>query len=276
MTHPSDDALAGLAIGDAEVPTEVVAHAASCERCQSVLGELADLGLLLAEHSSVERTEPSPHVWNGIRAATVGLDHGVSAAEPEQGPPLTGASGAAGERLAALAGRRAARASRPSRGMPPWALAAAAAALVVGGFSVGRFTSATPPGPTVTQPTVGSTPSASAATSTMVRATRLTSLDGARVLGDADIESVAGRFVLHVRAGSTPAPAGGYLEIWLINTDGVRMVSVGLLEPGREAAVVVPRGLLEQGYRIVDVSNELFDDKPTHSGDSVMRGSLPA
>ena len=275
MTHPSDDALAGLAIGDADVPPEVADHAASCQRCQGVLGELADFGVLLAEHSSVERPEPSSHVWEGIRAATLDLSPGISSAQPDSVASADGSPEGSAQRLGDMAGRRAARAASPARGMPPWAMAAAAAALVVAGFSVGRFTSSTA-GSSIAQPTVTSSPSRSAGSGTVVTAARLTSLDGARALGDADVESVAGQLVLHVRAGSITAPAGGYLEIWLINTDGVRMVSVGLLEPGREATVVVPPGLLEQGYRIVDVSNEMLDDKPAHSGDSVMRGSLPA
>ena len=53
-------------------------------------------------------------------------------------------------------------------------------------------------------------------------------------------------------------------------------LAAGLLDPGHDATFVIPADLVAQGYRVVDISNELFDDKPAHSGDSIMRGSLPA
>jgi hypothetical protein len=36
----------------------------------------------------------------------------------------------------------------------------------------------------------------------------------------------------------------------------------------------VARGLIDAGYLIVDISREGLDDKPQHSGDSVVRGKL--
>jgi len=32
--------------------------------------------------------------------------------------------------------------------------------------------------------------------------------------------------------------------------------------------------MLDEGYRIVDISREQFDDDSTHSGDSLVRGEL--
>ena len=159
--------------------------------------------------------------------------------------------------------------------MPRWALAVAAGFLAVAGFGLGRLTSPVPAGTVVAQPSTAPTTGAIRPTGALSVA-RLTSLDGSRVLGEADLGPSDGRLVLHVRAGAVTAPAGGYLEIWLINTDGRRMVSVGLLDPGHDATFVIPADLVAQGYRVVDISNELFDDKPAHSGDSIMRGSLPA
>ena len=147
--------------------------------------------------------------------------------------------------------------------------------LAVAGFGLGRLTSPVPAGTVVAQPSTAPTTGAIRPTGALSVA-RLTSLDGSRVLGEADLGPSDGRLVLHVRAGAVTAPAGGYLEIWLINTDGRRMVSVGLLDPGHDATFVIPADLVAQGYRVVDISNELFDDKPAHSGDSIMRGSLPA
>lgn len=74
-----------------------------------------------------------------------------------------------------------------------------------------------------------------------------------------------------------PLDAGnGYLEVWLINADGKRMVSVGVLRPGESGTFPVTQALIDQGYVIVDISKEQFDDKPAHSGDSLLRGQLPA
>ena len=64
----------------------------------------------------------------------------------------------------------------------------------------------------------------------------------------------------------------GYVEVWLINTDGKRMVSLGVLST-TQATFPVPPDAIAQGYTIVDLSREQFDDKPQHSGDSVMRGN---
>ena len=67
----------------------------------------------------------------------------------------------------------------------------------------------------------------------------------------------------------------GYLEVWLINSDLKRMVSIGVL-PGEatEQDFRVTRRLIDAGYVIVDISREQFDDRPEHSGDSLLRGSL--
>ena len=81
---------------------------------------------------------------------------------------------------------------------------------------------------------------------------------------------------LDLRIRVTPLDAGpGYLEVWLINTDLVRMVSIGVLPNGcSNQDFFVPRALIEQGYVIVDISREQLDGSPVHSGDSLLRGSL--
>lgn len=67
----------------------------------------------------------------------------------------------------------------------------------------------------------------------------------------------------------------GYEELWLINTDGKRMISLGVLPPSGQATYPVPAtsvGL--DGYTIVDISLEPFDGNVEHSKDSLLRGSL--
>ncbi len=81
---------------------------------------------------------------------------------------------------------------------------------------------------------------------------------------------------LDLRIRVTPLDAGpGYLEVWLINTDLERMVSIGVLPNGSGGEdFVVPRRLIDQGYVIVDISVEQLDAEPEHSGKSLLRGSL--
>jgi anti-sigma-K factor RskA len=103
--------------------------------------------------------------------------------------------------------------------------------------------------------------------------TRLDTLDTGVQEGTATLVQAAGG--VELRVATSPFSAGtGYLEVWLINTDGKRMVSVGVLSNGTSGTFPVARGLIDAGYLIVDVSRERLDDKPQHSGDSVVRGKL--
>ncbi|MET1004071.1 MAG: anti-sigma factor [Propionibacteriaceae bacterium] len=68
----------------------------------------------------------------------------------------------------------------------------------------------------------------------------------------------------------------GFEELWLINTDGQRMISLGVLPPDGQASYPVPvtaDGGLD-GYTIVDISLEPFDGNAAHSKNSLLRGSL--
>jgi hypothetical protein len=60
----------------------------------------------------------------------------------------------------------------------------------------------------------------------------------------------------------------------LINRDGKRMVSLGVLRADGRSTFPVTQQLIDEGYVVVDISREGFDDKPEHSGDSLVRGTL--
>lgn len=103
----------------------------------------------------------------------------------------------------------------------------------------------------------------------------LKTLDTGTQRGEAELLTQRDR-PLDLRVRVEPLEAGdGYLEVWLINTDLKRMVSVGVL-PGAATTqdFAVTPGLIEAGYVIVDISREQFDESPLHSGDSLLRGSL--
>lgn len=95
-------------------------------------------------------------------------------------------------------------------------------------------------------------------------------------LGVAELrpEGVGYSLVVDVPQGASHP--GGYVEVWLINVDGKRMVSVGVFVAGTAAKFHISDALIEAGYLIVDLSNEEFDDEPRHSGDTIMRGELRA
>lgn len=103
----------------------------------------------------------------------------------------------------------------------------------------------------------------------------LVTLDAAaRELGRALLVEVGDHLVLQVRATQTLSNPDGYLEAWLINTDGARMISLGQFREGESADYVVDAAAWEGGFRIVDISRERYDGAVQHSGDSVVRGQL--
>jgi anti-sigma-K factor RskA len=92
------------------------------------------------------------------------------------------------------------------------------------------------------------------------------------VRGRAELVDDAGRQVLDVEVPDLPAaPNGQAFEVWLLAADG-GLQSLGLIEhTGRFA---VPAGVDLTRFNVVDVSREPIDGNPTHSGDSVVRGTL--
>ncbi|MEO6790362.1 MAG: anti-sigma factor [Ornithinibacter sp.] len=259
MSHPDQDLLADLALGE-PVSTDAREHVADCLTCSSEL-EVLRTALGLVRVPRPELVAAPAGLWDRVLADTQVESASVSPPTPEPFDPaqrhLTDVApvlGAPDE----LAERR----SRPGRrrvGLT-WVAGAAAAGLVLGavGSRVLGEGDTQPPGQTV----VASTP--------------LDTLDTAKELGSASLVERAGSVDLDVRT-QTLRPDGGYLEVWLINRDLKRMVSIGVLSPGRaDQSFTISPELITQGYVIVDISREGFDDKPQHSGDSLVRGTLPA
>ena len=108
----------------------------------------------------------------------------------------------------------------------------------------------------------------------VVSTAALRTLDDQRVLGAAEL--VRRGDVVEVRLKTTAVEsAPGYVEVWLINRDLTRMVSIGVLPEGAtQRSFPVSQTLIDEGFVIVDVSREAFDADPRHSGDSVVRGAL--
>ena len=138
----------------------------------------------------------------------------------------------------------------------PWAAGMAVAGLAIGLLTGRGLWSDTPPAsPTIAQ-------------------TQLDALDTNQRLGQARVIRAGGRVDLTVATTGPLDARNGFIEVWLINKDGKRMVSVGVLRGSSPETFPITQTLIDQGYTIVDISREGFDDKPQHSGDSLARGSL--
>jgi len=75
----------------------------------------------------------------------------------------------------------------------------------------------------------------------------------------------------------SPEPATGPREVWLTNTLAEPMMAMGFLKADGSGRFPVPPEMNLSDYPLVDVSQEPKDDRdPDHSGDSVLRGRLPA
>jgi anti-sigma-K factor RskA len=89
--------------------------------------------------------------------------------------------------------------------------------------------------------------------------------------GSAELLDDDGR--LRLRVDTADLDAGdGFLELWVIDTEVQRLVSLGPLRS--DGLYDLPDGLDPAAFPIVDVSVEPIDGDPTHSGDSVLRGEL--
>ncbi|HEU4948473.1 MAG TPA: anti-sigma factor [Kribbella sp.] len=239
MAHLEPELLAQYALGDdVSLDTGEHGHLAGCDVCRAEVDELRRLAELGHELESGDRLEPAPQqVWNRI-AEELGL--------PEATPSYQ----------ASIARQRERRSARTR--MVLVGAVAAALGLIAGVLGV-RVLGDDTTGPEQ-QP---------------LASTRLDPLAGKTGDGTADLLRVGADTELRVDVSGLPAPQGFY-ELWLINADGKRMVSLGVLDPRTGGTFLVPADLTAQGYTIVDISLEPYDGKPEHSRDSVIRGTLPA
>jgi hypothetical protein len=287
VLHCDEETLSLLALGES-APSEVADHLAECDRCRSEVTALQqvvitarsdrdhpttadhrparnrsflddldpDLDHLDQEHldrllAEIPRIPPPAHVWQQIAAAT-----GVHPDPATPPGPATPARTAPVPRVPAIPRPRPRSFLRDGR-----LLTLAAACLVVGllGGVVGtRWLSDNDAGNR---------------SGSVVAATPLAGLPAAPTAsGQADVtESEQGRVLdLDVRE---LAPADGFYEVWLIDPTVTKMVPIGVLT-GTAGKFTLPTGVNLADYPVVDVSVEPLDGNPTHSGKSVLRGTL--
>jgi anti-sigma-K factor RskA len=248
VTHLDDETLAQWALDDLEPSPEATGHLTTCADCQGRLDELRHVAGL--SHDLPHLEEPPPEVWQRI-TAELGHPNGATRTA-EHRPEGEGAGGPVSRQPGT--GARAVRANRR-------ALVLAASVAAILGLGAGVLGTRL-----IDRPANDATSQA---------AIRLEPLEGKSGDGTADLVRVGTDTELRVTASGLPAPSGFY-EVWLINQDGKRMVSLGVLSPGTVGTYQIPPDATGQGYRIVDISLEPYDGNPEHSHDSIIRGTLPA
>ena len=257
MSHIDDVILAALALGDREpLDGSDQHHLQSCRMCQDTLAELE--GIVATGQAGREPLlDPGPRLLERITAEVAQQPAATarSAREPEAGESRQPAVHVVSQAAPGPVEPRPVNGSRRSRRMM---LLAAAVGLIVG---VGGAVLSD----RLSQPEVQ-----------VLTRTTLTSLPGQNGGGQAELVVVDGIEKLRV-AVDTASPGQDYRELWLINTDGERMVSLGVLTASGRGDYPLPTVLSSglQDYTIVDVSLEPFDGNAAHSRVSVVRGNLP-
>ncbi|MFJ5774421.1 anti-sigma factor [Streptomyces sp. NPDC093094] len=244
--HLDADELTELALqaGSRPTPRQRV-HLVRCRRCREELRQLHRVVRAARDVSTEDLlVAPPPRVWDAITAE---LERGT------RSPARTGSNTDASVRHA-----------HPSRGRP-WqrrpAMLLAAAGLAAGaalGSAVTWWQLDDDVPPVYTS-----------------RDSRLAPLAVPQAVGTARLvrSSPAGREVTVTVAGLPRTD--GYYEVWLMDRTHTRLIAVGVLGPDGRATLPLPAGVDLSGYPLIDVSAQENDGNPAHSGQSVVRGSLP-
>jgi hypothetical protein len=220
---------------------------------------LARLGDIAREVTSEDGAfeDPPPSVWAGIAAA---VEADATRSDPPAPGPWSAAAGPEGDARAHAPGAGPPRARRSGprfgRRPPTWMLASMAAAvlLVVGLVAV-------------------VTGSGGGDDVDIVASARLEPLQEARpVTADLVADGDVTQLTVPLAQADLPPEPGAYYEVWLIDTEVVGMVSLGPLRS--DGTYDIPAGVDYRQYPIVDVSIEPDDGVPTHSSNSILRGTL--
>ncbi|MEH0841023.1 anti-sigma factor [Micromonospora sp. CPCC 205711] len=256
MQHLDHDRLVFLALGESQAEHGETDHLGTCAACRGELQALQHVAGLGAETQGLrELPEPPEHIWQGIMAeinAAEALPSLTEARRQSTGAGPTGEPPAApGAAVPIGAGRR----RRWSRWATTLVTAAAAAAVGV----VGTLAVVDRDRPAPQQAVLASAPLAAYGT------TPKDANGDARVLTDGKV---------HLHVANLPN-VSGYYEVWLINPKNMEMFSIGTLRSrSGDALLPLPPNVDLQAYSVVDVSAEQYDNKPAHSGESLLRGAL--
>ncbi len=235
MSHPDQETLVGLALGD-EHDTALAAHVQSCAECR---GEVDRTRTLLTGADQltggVELERPPDHVWAAVRAE---LD-----------------ADGAGPVVAATSSRR-----------PWWRPAAAAVAgLAVGVAATVAVVAATNEDAPAPSPKPGP--------AIVARGDVTPFSTGSTTTGTAEVVSSDGTRTLAVDLSGVPSPTGSYVQTWLLDPKTNDMIALGVMDQDSQS-FAIPAGVDLDAYTSVDISLEPLDGNPAHSDTSLARGEL--
>lgn len=282
MVHVNSALLAGHALGqDDALDAADQEHLASCSHCRAELDQYRRVVTLgQGTQASETPTPPLDRIWRSIQAelAPTSATEGIAATKTmvaDSVPPVTandspasdvpGSDEAANDKpvsvVAASDETTDAGGEKPIAGRRRkwWPIVAAAAAL---GLVVGA----------------GATVIINRNDVQVAASTALSALPGHTGHGTAELLRTPNDPELRVSVdGPQPADPPSYREVWLINSDGQRMYSLGVLPESGTGTYPLPTLLANglDGFTIVDVSIEPYDGNPAHSRNSQVRGSLP-
>ncbi|MDO8106253.1 anti-sigma factor [Isoptericola sp. b441] len=259
MPHLEPDVIALAALGE-PLDDDARSHLEQCAACRAELDALAVTAVRARAAGPVteQLVEPPPAVWDRI-AAELDLPEHVQPGPAPRDPgahrvPQGAAAPTRPPAATGPAGRDARRRSR-RRVAPAWLAAAAAVGVVLGGAGTAWWNGRSPTQVVVERATLDALPQwPEASGSAMVER----SSDGTRRL----VVTLSG-------AGAD----SGYHEVWLIDPEVTKLISLGVLH-GDHGSFPLPDGVNLTQYPIVDVSEEPYDGNPAHSGDSIVRGVL--
>jgi anti-sigma-K factor RskA len=248
MTHLNPDRLADRALGtDDPLTAAEEKHLDSCAECRDELAELSRIAELGRNPEHVaHHLVPTEAMWQSIQVQLASQTPAATEAAATEDAAESAPSSPTVTELPR-------RTPRPRR----WLLVAAAAVV---GLIIGAGVTTV-----AVQDRVEVTSSAA-----------LEALPGQTGQGTAELVSDRGQPELRVQIDAPPTP-DRYREVWLINTDGQRMYTLGVLPDDGRASYPLPPDLAGQlqGFTIVDVSIEPYDGNPAHSRESQVRGTLP-
>ena len=282
MVHVNSALLAGHALGqDDALDAADQEHLASCSHCRAELDQYRRVVTLgQGTQASETPTPPLDRIWRSIQAelAPTSATEGIAATKTmvaDSVPPVTandspasdvpGSDETANDKpvsvVAASDETTDAGGEKPIAGRRRkwWPIVAAAAAL---GLVVGA----------------GATVIINRNDVQVAASTALSALPGHTGHGTAELLRTPNDPELRVSVdGPQPADPPSYREVWLINSDGQRMYSLGVLPESGTGTYPLPTLLANglDGFTIVDVSIEPYDGNPAHSRNSQVRGSLP-
>jgi Anti-sigma-K factor rskA len=270
--HIDPEVLALRALGEAAGQPEDDVHLETCATCRGELDSLAVTAGTSRTSGTVALASPSPDVWQRVQTE-LGLPADLlpRAAPPSLSPAPTGPQPQAepqAEPSHAAVTQLPRRHTHGSDAGPP--RGRRSAALLVAAALVGALAGV---GGTVLADRL----TGDAGSDTVLAATPLDPLPTWQAGGSAEIvERADGERELRLDLSVDGAPTGdtGYREVWLIDRDVTKLMSLGVLR-GDSGTFVLPEGVDLAEYPVVDVSLEPYDGQPAHSGDSIVRGILP-